>query len=278
MSQATIGVIGGSGLYELLSDAKTVKAVTPFGEHSNGLTLGSVGDRAVAFLPRHGLAHQHPPHSINYRANIWALRSLGVTQVLAPCAVGSLQPELAPGTFVLPDQLVDRTHGRTATFVTSGAFHVGFADPYCDILSASLRQAGDAAGIQIVEGGTMVVIEGPRFSTRAESLSFRREGWTVVNMTGMPEAVLCREMAICYAPLALVTDFDAGSDAGSAVRQEVVFQLFAERLSLMRRILTNAVPRLPLVRSCHCAEALQGLATDHVPASSRIDGVPDRTD
>src|SRR5215207_9040464 len=169
---AEIGVIGGSGLYDLLDDASEVEVETPFGRPSDRVTVGQVGDRTVAFLPRHGRDHRFPPHRIPYRANLWALHALGVRQILAPCAVGGLRPELGPGAFVVPDQLIDRTSGRAQTFYDTGAVHVSFADPYCPDGRRTALAAAAANGIDAADGGTMVVIEGPRFSTRAESRAY----------------------------------------------------------------------------------------------------------
>src|SRR6478672_9374847 len=197
-----VAVIGGSGFYEFLDDPTTVTVQTPYGEPSAPIAIGDVGGRPVAFLPRHGAGHRYPPTQIPYRANLWALKSLGVEQVLAPCAVGGLQPETQPGTLVVPDQLVDRTTRRVQTYVDRGAAHAPFADPYCP----DLREVLTGAAPDALDGGTMVVIEGPRFSTRAESQWYAAQGWSLVNMTGHPEAVLARELGLCYATIALVTD------------------------------------------------------------------------
>lgn len=257
--RAEVGIIGGSGLYELLPDAREVEVGTPYGEPSDPLVLATVDGRRVAFLPRHGRDHRHPPHRINYRANLWALRATGVRQVLAPCAVGSLRGDLGPGTFVLPDQVVDRTDGRPGTFFDTGAVHVPFADPYCPDGRAVLRDTCRGLGIEVVDGGTMVVIQGPRFSSRAESRWYGAQGWSVVNMTGQPEAALARELALCYTPVALVTDVDAGIDAGSAVSQAEVFEVFAANVEVLRRLLVAAVPALPAERTCPCAHAHDGI-------------------
>jgi 5'-methylthioadenosine phosphorylase len=259
MTDAEIGVIGGSGLYEFLTDAEEVAVDTPYGEPSAPLVVGDVGGRRVAFLPRHGRGHRHPPHKIPYRANLWALRSLGVRQVLAPCAVGSLRPELGPGTFLLPDQVVDRTSGRVGTYFDTGAVHVPFADPYCP--SGRLAVLGAAAdlGVEVVPEGTMVVIDGPRFSSRAESQWYGRQGWSVVNMTGQPEATLARELALCYTPVALVTDLDAGLAAGESVAQDEVFEVFASNLEVLRKVLFGAVEVLPASRTCACPDAHDGI-------------------
>ena len=207
---ADVAVIGGSGLYALLTGAVEHPVDTPYGEPSDPITVADVAGRPVAFLPRHGRDHRFPPHRIPYRANLWALRSIGVRQILAPCAVGGLRPDLGPGTFVVPDQLIDRTTGRVQTYYDEGAVHVNFADPYCPTGRRAALDATARHGIAATDGGAMVVIEGPRFSTRAESRWYAAIGGVVVNMTGHPEAVLARELGLCYTAIALVTDLDAG--------------------------------------------------------------------
>ncbi|MGI8537888.1 MAG: S-methyl-5'-thioadenosine phosphorylase [Mycobacteriales bacterium] len=258
---AQIGVIGGSGFYAFLEDAAEVEVDTPYGRPSDPLVVGDIHGRRVAFVPRHGKDHRYPPHRIPYRANLWALRSLGVRQVLAPCAVGGLRPELGPGALVVCDQLVDRTSGRAQTFHDTGAVHVEFADPYCPAgRSVAVRVAGEA-GWPVTDGGTMVVVEGPRFSTRAESQWFAAQGWSVVNMTGHPEAVLARELALCYTAIALVTDLDAGVAGGSAVSQAEVFRVFADNTARLRDLLFDVVAALPQERTCPCGSSLDGI--DH---------------
>ncbi|SCE71044.1 S-methyl-5'-thioadenosine phosphorylase [Micromonospora mirobrigensis] len=256
---AELAVIGGSGLYALLDGATEHTVETPYGAPSDAITIAEVGGRTVAFLPRHGRDHRHPPHLIPYRANLWALRSLGVRQVLAPCAVGGLRPELGPGTFVVPDQLIDRTSGRTQTYYDRGAVHLSFADPYCPTGRRTLLDAATGRQVTAVDGGTVVVVEGPRFSTRAESRWFASIGGSVVNMTGHPEAVLARELALCYTSIALVTDLDAGVAAGESVTQDEVFRVFAENTDTLRAVLLDAVAALPVARDCPCAHALDGI-------------------
>lgn len=260
-TSAPIGVLGGSGLYDFLAgpDVEQRTVPTPYGPPSDAVTLGTVAGRQVAFLPRHGRDHRHPPHRVPYRANLWALRAVGVRQVLAPCAVGSLLPELGPGSLVVPDQLVDRTSGRVQTFYDEGAVHVSFADPYCPVGRAAVLGVAGRIGEQAVDGGTMVVVEGPRFSTRAESRSYAAAGWSLVNMTGHPEAVLARELALCYTALAVVTDLDAGVEAGSGVTQAEVFEVFRLGLERLRSLLTAVIGQLPVERSCACPRALDGL-------------------
>ncbi|MEV7175314.1 S-methyl-5'-thioadenosine phosphorylase [Kitasatospora sp. NPDC093679] len=267
---AEIGVIGGSGLYELLADVTEVRVTTPYGEPSDALSVGEVAGRRVAFLPRHGRGHRLPPHRIDYRANLWALHSLGVRQVLGPCAVGGLRPELGPGTLVVPDQFVDRTSGRVQTYydgqpLPDGSVpevvHVSAADPYCPHGRGSALAAAAGAAWEAVDGGTMVVIEGPRFSTRAESRWFSANGWSVVGMTGHPEAVLARELGLCYTSIALVTDLDAGVESGAGVTHTEVLAEFARNVERLRTVLFKAVELLPVERECPCAHALDGLTT-----------------
>jgi 5'-methylthioadenosine phosphorylase len=219
------------------------------------VSVGQVAGRKVAFLPRHGPHHEHPPHAINYRANAWALRSLGVRQVLAPCAVGGLRDTVAPGDLVVPDQLVDRTHRRVGSYVERGAVHLPFADPYCARVSEALAGADPS----VRRGGTMVVIEGPRFSTRAESRAYAASGWDLINMTGAPEAQLSRELGQSYAPLALVTDMDAGEESGGGVGQEEVFRLFRANLDRLAGLLERAVAGLPDPDGCTCDTWREGI-------------------
>ncbi|MDQ1710713.1 MAG: 5-methylthioadenosine phosphorylase [Frankiaceae bacterium] len=260
-ARADIGVFGGSGFYALLDDADGAEEVavpTPFGEPSAPAVVGLVGGRRVAFLPRHGRDHRYPPHRIPYRANLWAMRSLGVTQIVAPCAAGSLRPEVRPGDFVVCDQLVDRTSGRPQTFYDDRAVHVAFADPYCPAGRAVTLAAARTAGIDVHDGGTMVVVEGPRFSTRAESRWYAGAGWSVINMTGHPEAVLARELELCYTSLALITDYDVGVSGVPAVTADEVFRVFRENNARLRTLLFDLIPALPETRECPCGTALSG--------------------
>ncbi len=259
---AQIGVIGGSGFYAFLDDAHEVEIDTPYGPPSDPLVIGQVAGRSVAFVPRHGKDHRFAPHTIPYRANLWALRSVGVEQILAPCAVGGLRPELGPGSLVVCDQLVDRTSGRVQTFYDSGAAHVPFADPYCPAGREAAVAQARRADWPVTDGGTMVVIQGPRFSTRAESQWYAGQGWSVVNMTGYPEAVLARELALCYTAIALVTDLDAGIAGGEAVTQAEVFRVFSERTAALRELLFEVVGALPMTRDCRCGSALDGIDVD----------------
>jgi len=257
---ADLAVVGGSGFYEFLEAAEEVKIDTPFGPPSDPIAVGEVAGRRVAFLPRHGRDHRFPPHKIPYRANMWALRSLGVRRVLAPSAVGSLTPAYGPGTLVIPDQLVDRTRNRMQTYFDEGACHVPFADPYCpSVRPVAIATAGES-GWTPADSGTLVVIEGPRFSTRAESLWFAAQGWTLVGMTGHPEAVLARELALCYTTLALVTDTDAGVEEGEGVTQAEVFEVFAANIKRLRDLVARIIAALPAEREDDlCAHAVDGL-------------------
>lgn len=259
--RAEIGVIGGSGLYDLLDDAVAVAVSTPYGEPSGPVMVADVAGRPVAFLSRHGTGHRYPAHLVNYRANVWALRSVGVRRILAPGAVGSLRREIGPGSVVVPDQVVDRTWGRPHTYADSpgGATHLSFADPYCPALRRGVLDVANRRGLDPVDNGTLVVINGPRFSTRAESRWHAAQGWAIVGMTGMPEASLAREQALCYAAISMVTDLDAGVRDGEGVTQAEVFAVFATNLDRLRGLLLEAVTRLPDTSDCECHRALDGL-------------------
>lgn len=268
VEQAEIGVIGGSGFYSFLDEVTEVTVQTPYGEPSDSLFLGELAGRRIAFLPRHGRSHHLPPHRINYRANLWALRTAGVRQILAPCAVGGLQAKYGPGTLLIPDQLVDRTKSRAQTYFDGetradgsvpNVVHVGFADPYCESGRVASLAAARRHNWEPVDGGTLCVVEGPRFSTRAESRWHAEQGWAVVGMTGHPEAVLARELGMCYSSLNLVTDLDAGAEAGDGVSHEEVMRVFGENLGRLREVLFDAVGRLPEEPACACAGALDGL-------------------
>ena len=265
LPSADIGVFGGTAFYSFLDDVEEVAVQTPYGAPSGPLGVGTLSGRRVAFLPRHGPGHAVPAHRVNYRANLWALRRLGVRRVLAPCSVGSLQPEVKPGDFVVCDQLVDRTSGRSDTYFDGPLpAHVSFADPYCPELGEVVVEAARAEGVTVHGSGTVVVIQGPRFSTRAESRWFSSAGWQVVNMTQYPESVLARELGMCYSGLALVTDYDAGAgpsgpqpDGGEraeAVTMEAVFRMLAANIERVKAVLHRAIPAVPDQPGCGCSD------------------------
>lgn len=260
---AEIGVIGGSGFYEFLQDTETVEVETPFGVPSAPLTLGDIGDRRVAFLPRHGVDHRFPPHRVPYRANLWALKDLGVTRVFGPCAAGSLRREIAPRTLVVCDQAVDFTRGRPTTFYDGPqTTHISFSDPYCPVLRKTLVKSAVDRNIEHRDGGTMVVIEGPRFSTTAESKIFAQLGCDVIGMTQFPEVSLARELELCYGNVALVTDYDVGVDDIAPVTHEEVLKVFGENIDRLRDLLFAAIPAVPVERTCPCGSALAGTGHD----------------
>lgn len=261
-----IGVIGGTGFYSLLDGPENIDVPTPFGPPPEPPAIGRFGGREVVFIPRHGARHQHPPHRLPTRATLLALAGLGVRQVLSLTAVGSLRPDLPPGSIAVPDQILDRTSGRPTTFAdppgTGGepadgtdtwsyagtVEHVGFADPFCPALRAIATQA---AGIAATTA-TLAVINGPRFSTRAESRDLRRSGADLINMTAMPEAILARELGLCYCALALVTDLDADADDGRGVTEAQVLEVFGRSVPRLVAVLGAVVERLPPPDGCDC--------------------------
>jgi len=258
---AQIGIIGGSGFYSFLEEAEEVKIHTPYGPPSDNFTLGTLEGRQVAFLPRHGRGHRLPPHCIPYRANLWAFKELGVTQVISPCAAGSLQKNLKPGDFVLCDQFVDRTRGRKDTYFDGPCTtHVSTADPYCSRLGRIASEAAAKLSVTLHREGTMVVIQGPRFSTRAESRWFNRMGWSVVNMTGYPEAALARELEMCFVNISLITDYDAGlegADGIEPVSSSEVVKVFNRNNELVKELIKKMIASMPPERSCACGESLK---------------------
>jgi len=257
-----VGIFGGSGFYRFLDDVEDVALDTPYGPPSARIRLGEVEGKRVAFMPRHGDDHQLPPHRINYRANVWAMREVGVRRIVGPSACGSLKPELEPGTFVVCDQFVDRTRGREDSFYDGPqTVHVSAADPYCPDLTRILAEADPEVRV----GGTVVVIQGPRFSTRAESRWFASAGWDLVNMTQYPEAWLARELELCYVNLMLVTDYDVGLEGMPdvpPVSADMAFEVFSENLDRLRALLFRVVPKIGPQPDCVCASAL-GSAVVH---------------
>ena len=260
--RALVGVIGGSGFYRFLDDVSEVEVETPYGAPSAPLAVGDLAGVRVAFLPRHGTHHTLPPHRVPYRANVWALRELGVRRIVGPCASGSLRRDLPPGAFVVCDQFVDRTSGRAHTFLDGPEVaHVSAADPYCAQMREVLVQTGRELGLDVRDGGTVVVIEGPRFSTRAESRWFAESGFDVVNMTAYPEGWLARELGLCYANVSLVTDYDVGvpdDPDAPPVSAAAVVDVFNRNNERLRDLLLTAIPRLGPQGDDACARALEG--------------------
>lgn len=259
-ARADIGIFGGSGFYSFAGGSvQEVKVETPYGPLSDTVALMEVAGHKIAFLPRHGRTHSVPPHKINFRANLWAMQSLGVTRILAPNAVGSLQAAIAPGHFVVNDQFVDRTSGRRDTFYDGPIVtHVSPAEPYCPQLRALAIDATRAHDITVHETGTCVVIQGPRFSTKAESRWFTSQGWDIVGMTQYPEAILARELALCYVNISLVTDYDAGLVGGEGhVDARSVVEVMARNTGNVKKVIRTLLENMPPARDCPCADALQ---------------------
>ena len=255
---ADIAVIGGTGVYdpEIVENAREVKVYTPFGAPSDLVTLGTYKGRKVAFIPRHGKGHQIPPHRINYRANIWALKELGVRQIVASSAVGSLREDYAPGDFVITDQFIDRTKGRPDTFYEGGRLcHISSADPICPQLHDFFVGHARKLGLRFHPTGTYVCVQGPRFSTRAESKLFRQWGADLVGMTLYPECVLAREAEICYVSVAMVTDYDVWAE--KPVSTQEILETLQENSANFKRLIMEALPGIPEERTCGCGEALK---------------------
>jgi 5'-methylthioadenosine phosphorylase len=257
--RADIGVFGGSGFYSLIENAREVWVETPYGAPSDRVALGEIAGRKVAFLPRHGKDHRFPPQSINYRANLYAMKMLGVKQIIAPNACGSLKKEVKPGSMVVCDQLVDRTSGRKDTFFDGPVTtHVSFADPYCPTLRPIAIAALKSLGIETHERGTVVVIQGPRFSTRAESMWFQSQGWEVINMTQYPEAYLARELGICFVNISLITDYDVGLEGMTPVSHHEVMEVFKRNNDRVKNAIGKIVEKIALGGDCSCHHSLEG--------------------
>ena len=260
MSTAKIGVIGGSGLYRMegMTDVEEVKLSTPFGEPSEAITLGRLEGIGIAFLPRHGVGHRISPSELPARANIYALKSLGVEWIISVSAVGSLKEEIQPPDLVVPDQLIDRTRGRASSFFGNGIVaHVAFAQPFCPVLSQALFQSAIRAGARVHQGGTYLAMEGPQFSTRAESRLYRSWGADIIGMTALPEAKLAREAEICYATLAFTSDYDCWHPGYDTVTTKLILSNMQKGIDTAKRIIRLTLPSLPQVRTCPCASALK---------------------
>lgn len=263
--KADIGIFGGSGFYKILDNVREVKVETPYGMTSDMLMLAEISGKNVVFLPRHGRHHMLPPHLINYRANVWAMKSMGVKCVIGPCAAGSLQEHIRPGDFVVVDQFVDRTKCRKDTFFDGPiATHVSPAETYCPDLRKLAVEASTRAGVKVHDGGTVVVIEGPRFSTKAESKWFTAMGWDVINMTQYPEGYLARELEMCYVCLALITDYDAGLLGANIqpVTTHEIMEVFNRNLTNLRIVLFDMLEKINLHRPCDCHSALAAARFD----------------
>lgn len=276
MERATIGVIGGSGVYQMegLSDVKEVRVRTPFGDPSDVIVVGNLGSQRVAFLPRHGRGHRIEPAELPVAANIFALKSLGVERIISVSAVGSLREDFEPLDVVVPDQVFDRTKGRRNTFFGSGlVVHISFAEPFCPELSRVLYEAAQKAEARVHQGGTLIVIDGPQFSTKAESQVYRQWKMDIIGMTALPEAKLAREAEICYATIAMVTDYDVWHPSHDSVTVEMVVQNLMRNAEMGKRIVRYAVDDVPRVREhCPCPTALRDAiitARDRVPSRSR---------
>lgn len=258
MTEAEIGVFGGSGFYSFLDDVEEVEIETPFGTPSAPVAIGEVAGKRVAFLPRHGRRHDLPPAQINYRANVWAMREIGARRLIGPCASGALSADLQLGEFVVCDQFVDRTWGRADTFYEGAPVtHVSAADPYCPELRRLLVETARELEIPVRDGGTVVVVQGPRFSTRAESRWFQHEGWDMINMTAYPEGYLARELELCYANISMVTDHDVGVEGAEPVSHEQVIRVFDENNERLRELLFAVIPRIGPQPDDVCATALR---------------------
>lgn len=259
-TELVVGVIGGSGLYDIegITDLEEVSLSTPFGEPSDAFITGRLGDIRMVFLPRHGRGHRISPSEINYRANIWGMKKLGVSRILSISAVGSMREDVEPGQFVVIDQFVDRTRHRADTFFTGGVVaHVMFADPVSPSLRKVLLEACDEVGVKAHDGGTYLCMEGPQFSTRAESNTYRSWGVDVIGMTNLTEAKLAREAEICYATLAMSTDYDCWHDGHDDVTVEAILEVMHKNVSNARKVIAAAVPRIPAAGECECADALK---------------------
>ncbi len=277
MPEARIGVIGGTGLYDIegMTDVEEVRVKTPFGDPSDAIAIGMVEGTNLAFLPRHGRGHRIAPHELPQRANIYALKSLGVEWIIAINSCGSFKETLKPRDLVIPDQVIDRTKGRVSTFFGNGIVaHIPNAEPFCPVLGQILYDAASKAGANVHRGGTFIAMEGPQFSTKAESRLYKSWGADIIGMTIMPEAKLAREAEICYAPIACVTDYDSWHDDLDAVRIEEIIAILNENMERARNIIKIAAAGIPQERSCICANALENAivtSPDVIPASTKKD-------
>lgn len=274
LPQVRIGIFGGSGFYSLLERSRSYAVHTPYGSPSDRFTVGELGGVEVAFLPRHGRHHQHPPHGINFRANLWGMRELGVERIISPGACGSLQREIPPGTFVLCDQFVDRTSGRDDTFFDGPVVvHINCSEPYCPAMREVCAGTARRLGIDCRNGGTAVIIQGPRFSSRAESKWYHSQGWDVINMTQYPEVVLARELGMCYLNVSLVTDWDvwvADEQGVKTVSAEEIGRVFRQNNERLLLLLGELLPALAGDLDCECSSMLEEATISPVEMEERL--------
>jgi len=270
----TVGVIGGSGLYEMsgLTDVEAVGVTTPFGDPSDEYVCGTRGTTRFVFLPRHGRGHRILPSELNFRANIYGMKKLGVEWLIGVGAVGSLREDIAPGHLVIPDQLIDRTYRRPSTFFGNGIVaHVSFADPFCPLLAGVLARTAERLGVTVHPRGTYICMEGPQFSTRAESFLYRQWGGDVIGMTNLQEAKLAREAEMCFATLALATDYDCWHEVHADVVIADVLRILSENVVVAQKVIAEAVPQLHGPRTCECARALEhAIITDRSRIPDRV--------
>ena len=277
MPEARIGIIGGSGLYKMggMTEVDKVEVGTPFGEPSDAIILGNLEGVRVAFLPRHGEGHRISPSELPAKANIYALKSLGVERIISVCAVGSLKEEIEPLHLVIPDQLIDRTRGRDSTFFTNGIVgHIAFAEPFCPVLSQALFEAATEAGAKVHKGGIYLAMEGPQLSTKAEAQLYRSWGADIIGMTACPEAKLAREAEICYATVAFVTDYDCWHPSYESVTTDMILTNLRESVDTVERILKLTIPSILQPRDCSCASALKDAivtAAKYIPEKRKDD-------
>jgi len=278
MPEAKIGVIGGSGLYEMegMTDIEEVSLETPFGKPSDAIIIGSLEGKRVAFLPRHGRGHRLSPSELPARANIFALKLLGVERIISVNSAGSFKEEIRPGDMVIPDQIIDRTTSRVNSFFGGGVVvHAPFADPFCPVLSQILYEATQEVGVKVHKGGAFVAMEGPSFSTRAESRLYRSWGASIIGMTVLPEARLAREAEMCYASLACVTDYDSWHERYEVVTADLIIETLHKNIDNAKRIIKLAVSRIPQNRECQCPTALRNaIVTKYIPEKLKRDLAP----
>ncbi len=261
LSLFMIGILGGSGFYSLLDEKETITMTTPYGDPSSDIHIGSIAGKRVAFMTRHGASHRFPPHMIPYKANIWAFKKLGVSRIISPAAVGSLKREIRPGDFLIPDQFINFTNRECTFYDGPETVHIALDQPYCPELAELLLYNARQNSLRVHENGTVVVVNGPGFSSHAESTFFRNNGWDVVNMTQYPELALARELEICYASICIVTDYDTGVKDDPMIKPvsiEEVLRVFRENNQRIKELLHAIIPKIPDSRSCICSRALQG--------------------